>query len=116
MHTGNPYTLMYNSVIEPELAPVFEQLYMRVQTGLVRAKLAHTPIAPATRATNPPNLETALNLNCGVLATMIESPDHSFSKDYAAEDILTAQLTSHQEALRFLAETGGRYRWTPGRK
>jgi hypothetical protein len=36
----------------------------------------------------------------------MHTPDH----------LLDAQLICHQEAMGFLAETGGRWRWTPSPK
>jgi hypothetical protein len=70
------------------------------------------------------NLDGALNLHCGALSVVVESPSHSFSgknRDgepafHTLEMLLDAQLICHQEAMRFLAESGGRSRWTPARK
>ena len=51
---------------------------------------------------------------------LIESPSHAaspairYGKPYpfSPDDILNAQLTAHQEAMKFLVETGGRVRWS----
>jgi hypothetical protein len=65
------------------------------------------------------NIDTALNLNCGALSVTVESPSHNFSTGkrdgepfrHAPEDIVKAHLLTHLEAMRFLAETGGRAGW-----
>ena len=115
MHTGNPFTLVYGSFIEPGLSPAFHELYTRVESRLASEKLApeKPPSADQPSHQDVFNLETALNLNCGTLAVLIESPDHSFSPTHTPENLLDAQLIAHQECMRFLGETGGRYRWTP---
>jgi hypothetical protein len=68
------------------------------------------------------NIDTALNLHCGALSVTVESPSHGFSWKnkvgeivfHTPEMLLDAQLICHQEAMRFLAESGGRSHWTPG--
>ena len=125
MHTGANFTQMLREFIEPSLTPAMEELYRRVQTALTLAKLEATD--DVTREADPSreglgvyNLDTALNLNSGALAIVIESPMHSGSPamrygqrfTHTADDIVNAQLICHQEAMRFLAETGGRSRWT----
>jgi hypothetical protein len=75
---------------------------------------------PARERLSVFNLDTALNLHCGALSMLVESPAHDFStavKDgkpflHTPDLLVTAQLITHQEAMKFLAETGGRARWT----
>lgn len=129
MHTGATYMHPLRSFIEPVLAPQFEAVYRRIMTGLTEAGQQETMDAarhadPARERLSAFNLDTALNLHCGALTVLVESPSHNFStakkegKPYfhTPENLLDAQLVCHREALRFLAETGGRSRWTPGRK
>ena len=67
------------------------------------------------------NLDGALNLHCGALSVVVESPSHSFStmnrdKEIAfltPDMLLDSQLICHLEAMRFLVESGGRSKWTP---
>jgi len=54
----------------------------------------------------------ALNLHCGALSAVIESPPYGFT----ADELVDAQLPMHLEAMKFLAETGPRYRWAPGKR
>jgi len=125
MHTGAAFTTMLRPFIEPALTRAFEQLFRRVQTRLTLAKLESTDdpsqeADPARERMSVYNLDTALNLHCGALAVLIESPSHGFSTGkrdgklfvHTPGDIMKAQLICHQEALKFLAETGGRAKWT----
>ena len=65
------------------------------------------------------NLDSALNMHCGSLSILVESPSHAFSTAkrkgepffHTPDNLLDAQLICHQEAMGFLAETGGRVRW-----
>ena len=130
MHTGAVFPLMHRPFAEPALTPVFEELFRRVQTGLTERGLQassdpRTEADPARVATSSPyNLDTALNLHCGALSVVIESPSHAAStakRDgkpflFRPDDLLDAQLICHQQALKFLADTGGRSRWTPPRQ
>ncbi|MCW5976866.1 MAG: hypothetical protein KIT09_02255 [Bryobacteraceae bacterium] len=124
MHTGGPWTMLLREFIEAPLMPVFEDLYRRVHTALTVAGLRAT--TDAARESDPSrmrlgafNLSTALNLHCGALAVLIESPSHAASSAvrdgkmfvHTPDDLVTAQLTCHRESMRFLAETGGRFRW-----
>jgi hypothetical protein len=127
MHTGAVFPIMLRSFLEPALTPAFEDLFRRVHTGLTAEKLQasddpHVEADPArVRSVTPYNLDTALNLHSGALVALIESPSHAAStaeRDgkpvfFTAGDLVTAQLVCHQEAMQFLVETGGRYRWTP---
>ena len=125
MHTGGHFMAMAREFIEPSLTPSFEELFRRVQTALTLAKLEATD--DVTQEADPSqaqpgvyNLDTAINLNSGALAVLIESPSHAASPamrygqrfTHTADDILNAHLIAHQEAMKFLAETGGRVRWT----
>jgi predicted deacylase len=126
LHTGGAYTTLLREFIEPALNPAFEELYRRTHAALTVAKLRATE--DQAREADPSrvkqslfNLSTALNLNCGALSILIESPSHCGSSAlrdgklfvHTPDDILNAQLTCHREAMRFLAETGGRQRWAP---
>jgi hypothetical protein len=125
MHTGGDFMSLSREFIEPSLTPAFEELFRRVHTALTLAKLQATD--DVTREADPSrvklgvyNLDTAINLNSGALAVLIESPSHAASPakrygqpfTHTPDDILNAQLTAHQEVMKFLAETGGRVRWT----
>jgi hypothetical protein len=133
MHTGAPprnyYMRMHRPFAEPVLKAVFEALYVKVHTGLTLQGLQGTTDpaieADALRVSGgfSYNLDAALNLHCGALSVVVESPSHGFSGTNRAgetvlqtpEMILDAQLVCHQEAMMFLVESGGRSRWTPGR-
>jgi len=128
MHTGAVYMLMHRPFAETALMPVFDKLFTYVQSGLALNGLQETrdPKIEADLERVPNgvyNLDGALNLHCGALSVVVESPSHGFSgknsKGEAAvltpDMLLDSQLTCHQEAMRFLAETGGRSKWTPGR-
>jgi hypothetical protein len=126
MHTGAVYMLMLRPFCEPVLYPAFDTLFTRVHTGLALNGLQQTadPKIEADASRSPLgvyNLDGALNLHCGALSVVVESPSHSFSGKNSAglpalltpDMLLDSQLTCHQEAMRFLAEKGGRSAWTP---
>lgn len=130
MHTGAPlnnyHTRMYRPFIEPFLMPTWENLYRRVHTQLTHAKLQATSdpnieADPAQQNMSVFNLDSALNLHCGALTTIVESPCPGYaakSRDgslapHSPQDILNAQLICHQECMGYLAETGGRINWAP---
>ncbi|MEN6601390.1 MAG: M14 family zinc carboxypeptidase [Bryobacteraceae bacterium] len=126
MHTGAIYLQPLCSFLEPALTPVFEALYRRVMTALTQAGLEHTgDVAkesdPTRLRMSPFNLDSALNMHCGSLNFLIESPMHSTStaerdgKPFlqTPDRLLDAHLIAQQEAMKFLADTGGRARWTP---
>jgi len=128
MHTGAAFTTMLRPFIEPALTPAFQELFRRVQSRLTLEKLQGSDDVakeadPARQTMSAYNLDTALNLHSGALAVLIESPSHGFSTGkrqgklfiHKPDDIVNAQLICHQEAMKFLAETGGRGRWTPKR-
>jgi predicted deacylase len=129
MHTGAVFMHPLRSFIEPALTPAFEDFYRRAMTRLTLAGLQRTSdpakeADPARERMSVYNLDTAINLNCGALSVLVESPAHDFStavRDgkpflHTPDLLLDAQLTMHQEAMKFLAETGGRARWTAKRK
>jgi predicted deacylase len=126
MHTGGHFTRMAREFNEPSLMPVQDEFFRRLHTVLTLAKLeASDDVAresdPSRERLGVYNLDTALNLNSGALAILIESPSHASSPavrngqpfTHTPDDIVNAQLTCHQEAMKFLVETGGRARWAP---
>ena len=130
MHTGAPlnnyHTCMYRPFIEPSLMPAWENLYRQTHTQLTHANLKATndpnlEADPAQQNLSVFNLDSALNLHCGALTTVVESPCPGYaakSRDgslapHTPQDILKAQLICHQECMRYLGETGGRVQWAP---
>jgi hypothetical protein len=129
MHTGAVYMLMLRPFCEPDLSPAFDTLFTQVQTRLALSGLQQTrdPKVEADLSRSPINvynLDGALNMHCGSLSVVVESPSHGFSGTSSEglpavltpDMLLDSQLTCHQESMRFLAETGGRSKWTPGNK
>jgi hypothetical protein len=129
MHTGAVYMRMDRPLGEPALHSAFDTLFSYVHSELALNGLQYTKDPkvegdPGRASTGVYNLDGALNWHCGALSVVVESPSHGFSgKNEAGEAVLQtpemlldAQLICHQEAMRFLAETGGRAVWTPGRK
>lgn len=125
MHTGAVYMLMHRPFGEPALSPIFDTLFSYVHTGLALHGLQRTndPKVEANPHRVPIgvyNLDGALNLHCGALSVVVESPSHGFSGKTSKgekafmtpEMLLNAQLICHQEAMRFLVESGGRSKWT----
>jgi hypothetical protein len=125
MHTGAAFMHPLRPFIEPVLTPAFEGLYREIMSGLTRAGLQKSDDVeaesdPTLERPSVFNLDSALNLHCGALAVLVESPSHAFSKakrngewfQHSPDDLLNAQLICHESAMRFLAETGGRVRWT----
>lgn len=130
MHTGAVFPIMLRPFVEPDLVPVFEQLFRRVQGRLALDKYQATE-DPAKEGNpdrvkniSPYNLDTALNLQCGALSVVIESPSHGFSTAkrqdklvvFTPDALVNIQLLCHLEAMKFLGETGSRARWTPTRR
>jgi hypothetical protein len=130
MHTGAPpenyYVRVHRPPVEQKLAPVFDELYRTVHTALAAAGLQETrdpkiEAKPPTRPNGPMNLETAMNLHCGVLPVLIEAPSHSFAGrnrkgetvPHTADMLVDAQLVCHQAGMGFLADHGGRVKWAP---
>jgi hypothetical protein len=130
MHTGAVFPLMHRPFCEAALTPVFEGLFRRVQSGLTHHGLQESADAaregdPArVSSPSPYNLDTALNLHCGALSVVIESPSHAASTAkregkpfiFTPDHLVDAQLICHQEAMKYLAESGGRSRWTPPKR
>ena len=129
MHTGATYMTLIRPFCEPVLQPVFDSIYTRVHSRLALEGLKYTKnieieANPEQSPIGVWNLDGALNLHCGALSVVVESPSHAFDGKnksggpalHTPEMLLDAQLICHQEALRFLAESGGRSKWTPGRK
>jgi hypothetical protein len=126
MHTGAVYMNMHRPFCEPVLTPAFDTLYTYVQRRLTIENLQGSrnieTINPQRAARSAYNLDTALNLHCGALSVVVESPSHTFDGKisggtalaiHTPEMLLDAQLTCHQESMRFLVEKGGRSKWTP---
>lgn len=130
MHTGAPpenyYVRAHRPPVEQKLAPVFDELYRAIHTALAHAGLQETrdpkiEATPPTRPNGPMNLETAMNLHCGVLPVLIEAPSHSFAgrnrkgqpAPHTPDMLVDAQLVCHQAGMGFLAERGGRVKWAP---
>jgi len=129
MHTGATFLQPLRPFGEAVLTPAFEDFYRRVVTGVTVAGLRRTddPVVEADPTRWRPsvfNLDSALNLHCGALSVTVESPAHNFSRAerngkpfiHTPDHLVDAQLICHQEAMRFLAETGGRARWSPKRR
>ncbi|WP_372933446.1 M14 family zinc carboxypeptidase [Mariniphaga sediminis] len=129
MHTGAVYMNLHRPFSEPVLKPAFNSLYKYVHSklaseGLQYTKNTETETNPERAPQSVFNLDGALNLHCGALSVVVESPSHSFSGKtkngktavHTPEMLLDAQLICHQEAMRFLAESGGRSKWTPAPK
>jgi hypothetical protein len=125
MHTGAVFVHPLRTFQEPALTPAFDEFYRRVLTGLTLAKLQKSDdpsveANPARERLSVFNLDTALNLHCGAMTVLIESPAHDFSTSkrngepfvHTPDHLVDAQLICHQEAMRYLVETGGRARWT----
>jgi hypothetical protein len=128
MHTGAVYMRMDRPLGEPALLPAFDSLFRYVHSELAVQGLQYTKDPnregdPERATTGVYNLDGALNLHCGALSVVVESPSHAFSGTNEAGNpvietpdmLLDAQLICHQQAMRFLVNTGGRSRWTPGR-
>lgn len=104
---------------------VFKGLYTAVHTKLTKEGLKKT--SDIQKEATPEvkkgklsyNLNTALNLHCGALCVTVEDASHGYSGIYddgkpvtqTPQKILKAELTAHQEAMKFLKRTGGRSKW-----
>ena len=128
MHTGAVFMHPLRPFLEPVLTPVYEAAYRRIMGALVEAGLQQSrdlakETNPARERMSPFGLDSALNLNCGSLSILVESPSHAFStarKDgqpfiHTPDLLVDAQLICHQEAMAYLVANGGRSRWAPGR-
>ncbi len=133
LHTGVPprdyFQRMHRPFMEDALGNAFEELYRRTHTRLMREGLQGTN-NPALEATPPPkscfpcNLDNALNLHCGVMSVLVEAPSHGFSGTnregipvlHTPDRLVDTQLICHEEAMRFLRDTGGRAHWVGGKR
>ncbi len=126
MHTGAVYPLMHRPFAETVLGPVFDSLFTHVHTRLAIEGLQETSdpeieADPKRIGEGGYNLDGALNLHCGALSVVVESPSHSFSGvnskgEWAVltpDMLIDAQLFIHLEAMKFLVKSGGRSVWTP---
>ena len=128
MHTGAPgnnyFIRMHRPFCEASLKPVFDSLYTYVHTGLtLRGMQSTNDVKVEADPTDAPqgvyNLDCALNLHCGALSVVVEAPSHGFSGTNRSgepvlqtpEMIINAELVVHLDAMKFLAETGGRSKW-----
>lgn len=130
MHTGVPphYIRPLRSVLEPALQPIWERFYRNSYAGLERHGLLMglngndeglTSYEEPSARQSPFNLNSAINFHSGAMSFTVESPNHGFSgKNKAGElvrmtpdIILDCHLVFHTEAIKFLAQTGGRARW-----
>ncbi len=124
MHTGAYYMNMHRPYCEPALLPVFDGLFKYVHSklateGLRKTKDTDKEADPKRTSSFPFNIDGALNLHCGTLSVTVESPSHGFSNQsgdgviafHTPERLLDAQLICHQEAMRFLVDSGGRSQW-----
>jgi len=129
MHTGAVYMRMDRPLGEPALHPAFDTLFKYVHSELAVNGLqeSNDPAIegnPARAITGVYNIDGALNWHCGALSVVVESPSHAFSGNSATreakiespDNLLYAQLICHQQAMKFLAKTGGRSKWLPGRQ
>ena len=128
LHTGAVYMRMDRPIGEPALHPAFDTLFKYVLSELAVNGLqeSNDPVTegnPARANSSVYNIDGALNWHCGALSVVVESPSHAFSsnsgtrkaKIESPDNLLNAQLICHQQAMKFLAKTGGRSKWIPGR-
>ncbi|MCC6858500.1 MAG: hypothetical protein IT158_08060 [Bryobacterales bacterium] len=124
MHTGADFLHPLRPFLEPVLTNAFEDLYRQVMTQLTAAGLQRSDdpaevANPARERLSVFNLDSALNMHCGSLSVLVESPSHAFSRAkrngrpffHTPENLLDAQLICHQEAMKFLAGSGGQVAW-----
>lgn len=129
LHTGAVYMRMDRPVGEPALHQAFDTLFRYVHSELAVNGLQYTDDPeiegnPSNASSGVYNLDGALNWHCGALSVVVESPSHAFSgnsttrerKIESPDNLVNAQLICHQQAMKFLVETGGRSKWLPGRK
>jgi len=125
MHTGTQFIQMLNPFVDPGVRGAYRRLYRRVHTKLTLEKLQPTDdvekqAEPGSRQSWAFNLDSALNMNCGALAVTVEGPAHDYSTGkrngkpftHSPADIVRAHLLTHQEAMGFVADSGGRARWS----
>jgi hypothetical protein len=132
LHTGvwseDYYPLMHRPVMDAALTPAFNGLFRAVHAALAHAGLQSSsdPVVEAdpVRAWGDTyNLDTALGFHCGALSVVMELPSHAHSgKDrhgnvvrHSADQLLDTELLIQEEAMKYLADTGGRTRWAAGK-
>jgi predicted deacylase len=132
LHTGaganDYYTRMHRPVMEDVLVPAFNGLYRSVHTALVHAGMQGSndlsvEAEPPTTAAYGYNLDTALDFHCGVLSVVVEFPSHGYAGKnqrgdvvrQSADQLLDAELTVQEEAMKYLVDAGGRSRWAGGK-
>jgi hypothetical protein len=109
MHTGATFIHPLRPFIEPALTPIFDAFYRRVMTKLTAAGLqasadASVEADPAREPSSVFNLDSALNLHCGSLSVLVESPSHTFSAArrnaqpflHGPTQLLDSQLICHR--------------------
>lgn len=124
MHTGAIYPNIHAPFNLPFLYPAFEGLFTRVQgrfiaEGLAEQKNTKEKINVPPFRTKDFSLEAALNMNCGALSVVFESPSHAFGKRNSKKEtvaltpdqLLDGQIFLHIEAMKFLWESGGLSHW-----
>ncbi len=130
LHTGAVYPLMHRPFAEAELMPAYEELFRRVQGRLAVEGLQETRDpkregdSSRKNVISSYNLDTALNLHCGALSVVVESPTHGAThakrgdrlRPFTPDELVDAQLLVHLESMKCLSETGGRDKWTPMRR
>lgn len=130
MHTGSTYISVLSSYMEASLKPAFDTFYNYVNTGLTLNGLKKTndlqkeAVSKSVPGSMGCYLDGLLNLHCGALSVVIESPSHGFNwpdeagkiNYFSPDRLIDGQLICHQEAMRFLVESGGRAAWTPEKK
>lgn len=124
MHTGATYPHLLAPFNLPAVYPAFDTLYTKVQTrfnaeGLGGKKDPKEKVPVPSIRTKDFSLEAALNLNCGALSVVFESPSHAFSGldskkqpvFLTPDQLLDGQIFLHTEAMKFLGETDGLSGW-----
>jgi hypothetical protein len=118
LHTGAQFIQPLRPFCEPLLVPIYEQLYRRIRTrltaeGLQRSDNAEVEGDPKREGLSPFTLDSALNFHCGALSVLVESPSHYASTSkrngqpffHTPDQLLDAQLITHQESMKLLVET-----------
>jgi hypothetical protein len=89
------------------------------EAGLERSGDTAAIANPARERLSVFNLDSALNMHCGSLSVLVESPSHAFSRAkrngqpffHTPDNLLDAQLICHQESMKYLTDTGGQVSW-----
>jgi len=132
LHTGvwyeDYFPLVHRPAMEAALAPAFDGLFRAMHTAMANAGMQSTgdPAVEADLARAPAdayNINTALNYHCGALAVVVEVPSHQHSArnrqgaavQHSADRLLDEELVIEEEAMKYLADSGGRARWAGGK-